>query len=101
MSWIWRGMLQELEEFSLALGWRLGEGMCTKFWQDVWIGCAPLKLCFPAVFKIARYKQGGSDSFLERQRAGRVLGGQVEEGSATRRDGPILRAIGAPKAAEH
>ncbi|KAK1297873.1 hypothetical protein QJS10_CPB14g00976 [Acorus calamus] len=58
MSWLWKGILAEVETFSQGIFWRLGSGEDIRFWQDHWIGDKPLKVRFPSIFHIARLKQG-------------------------------------------
>jgi hypothetical protein len=35
---------------------RIGDGMSTRFWRDVWLGDSPLCLKFPRLFSLSEQK---------------------------------------------
>ncbi|KAK1303773.1 hypothetical protein QJS10_CPA09g02028 [Acorus calamus] len=57
-SWIWKGILDGLENFNQGTLWRLGSGKEIRFWHDIWVGDIPLKVRFSSIFLLARVKQG-------------------------------------------
>ena len=59
----------------ISMGWQFfkshirfipGEGSRIRFWDDVWYGERPLKVVFPGLFNIARFKEASIAENLER-----------------------------------
>ncbi|XP_057794578.1 uncharacterized protein LOC131010891 [Salvia miltiorrhiza] len=44
--------------FSSNISRRVGDGMRISFWDEVWVGCKPLKFVFPRLFNLCGNKRG-------------------------------------------
>jgi hypothetical protein len=55
-SQFWKGLMRVKEEFFSRGFFKIGDGLSTRFWEDVWLGDAPLAQQYPSLFNIAQRK---------------------------------------------
>jgi hypothetical protein len=53
---VWKHIRRGWDNFFNFLRFEVGVGSNVRFWHDKWCGDSPLKLFYPALFSIARYK---------------------------------------------
>jgi hypothetical protein len=51
---VWKFIRRGWDNVAKYLGFEVGDGSHIRFWHDVWCGDRPLKLCYPALYTIAR-----------------------------------------------
>ncbi|KAK1284668.1 hypothetical protein QJS10_CPB21g01327 [Acorus calamus] len=57
MSFLWKGWSSLGVEFTLALGWKLGNGGSIRFWMDRWCGDLPFCQAFPNLLRAVEVKE--------------------------------------------
>ena len=53
----WKGLMQVKDDFFKRGSFIIGNGMNTRFWEDVWLGDLPLAQQYPSLYNIANRKQ--------------------------------------------
>jgi len=53
---VWKHIRKGWDNFYNFVCFEVGDGYNVRFWHDIWCGDSLLKLCYPALFNIARYK---------------------------------------------
>jgi hypothetical protein len=51
---VWKFIRRRWDNVAKYLRFEVGEGSHIRFWHDLWCGDRPLKLCYPALYSIAR-----------------------------------------------
>jgi len=51
---VWKFIRRGWDNVAKYLRFDVGEGSHIRFWHDLWCGNRPLKLCYPALYSIAR-----------------------------------------------
>jgi hypothetical protein len=66
MAWVlWKHIRRGWDSFAEGLRFKVGAGLKVRFWYDIWCGDQPLKLAFPSLFSITRYKEAWvKDNFI-------------------------------------
>jgi hypothetical protein len=52
---VWKFIRMGWDIVAKYLRFEVGEGSHIRFWHDLWCGNRPLKLCYLALYSIARY----------------------------------------------
>jgi hypothetical protein len=63
---LWKYICIGWQIFKSHIRFDLGEGSRIHFWDDVWCGDRPLKVAFPGLFNIARFKEASVADNVER-----------------------------------
>jgi hypothetical protein len=53
----WKGLMRVKEDFFSRGSFKVGNGLTTRFWEDCWLGDAPLAQQYPSLYSIANRKQ--------------------------------------------
>jgi hypothetical protein len=53
---VWKHIRRGWDHFYEFVCLEVGDGYNVRFWHDLWCGDRPLKLCYPVLFSIARFK---------------------------------------------
>jgi hypothetical protein len=53
----WKGLMRVKEEFFSRGHFKIGNGHSTRFWEDTWLGDAPLTSQYPDSYSIVHRKQ--------------------------------------------
>jgi hypothetical protein len=53
----WKGLMKVKDDFFTRGFLKVGNGECTRFWEDTWLGDKPLAQQYPSLFSIAQCKQ--------------------------------------------
>ena len=56
-SSFWKGLMRTKETFFHRVKFVVGDGMTTRFWEDTWLGEAPLALQYPTLYNIVQRKE--------------------------------------------
>ena len=56
-SAFWKGLMRVKDDFFSRGHFNVGNGMNTRFWEDVWLGHTPLSQQFPSLYNIVHRKQ--------------------------------------------
>ena len=52
----WKGILKFQNDFFSNGYFIIGNGQCTRFWEDIWLGDIPLSMQYQSLFNIVRHK---------------------------------------------
>ena len=55
-SSFWKGLMAVKDEFFGRGRFAIGNGLSTRFWEDVWLGDTPLSEQYPSLYNIVRKK---------------------------------------------
>ena len=53
---LWKSISRGWANFSRFISYKVGDGSSISFWTDNWCGVSPLKLQFPDLYRMARFK---------------------------------------------
>jgi hypothetical protein len=49
----WKGLLKCIDEFFEGGLFKVGDGVWTRFWEDIWLGDKPLAVQYPSLYHIS------------------------------------------------
>jgi hypothetical protein len=55
-SSFWKGILRAKDDFFGRGHFKISNGLETRFWEDTWLGDAPLNICYPLLYNIVQQK---------------------------------------------
>ena len=64
-SAFWKGLMRVKEEFFSRGSFVIGNGQNTRFWEDKWLGVAPLSQQYPSLYNIVQRKNVSVASVLQ------------------------------------
>jgi hypothetical protein len=64
-SLFWKGLMRVKEEFFSRGNFKIGNGQSMRFWEDTWLGGAPLAIQYPDLYSIVHQKQLPSEYYLQ------------------------------------
>ena len=67
---LWKDIRKGQEEFFLRTSIRIGNGRCSRFWWDFWVGESKLKDLFPFLYRIATHNSAVVADLWGRQGGG-------------------------------